>query len=218
MSSTLLSQILLLIAPTLHTMTVVIQAGLVSGILEGITGIPLHYLTDLTLNFNNTRIAVSPDSHLLHTSTSANLPRLRHLHIDACHPFSTTVEPAVALVASQAPRLTTLHVSDVLLMPGCSAVLARMLGRLPLRAQHGWVMPDDMLDTVVRLPFSVREFALQVHGGPLTLPGEVHLVERMANMDYGDGFVLLPPTPKRCYRHWKEEWLARAVKSWPEEI
>jgi hypothetical protein len=199
-------------------MTVLVQTGLVSGILERIASIPLHQLTDLTLNFNTTRIAVPPDSHLRHTSTSANLPRLRHLHIDVCHPFSTTVEPAVALIASQAPRLTTLHVTSVLLMPGCSAVLARMLGRLPLRAQHGWVMPDDMLDIIVRLPFSVRDFVLQVHSGPLTLPGEVRLVERMASMDYGDGFILLPPTPKRDYRHWKEEWLARAVKSWSEEV
>jgi hypothetical protein len=199
-------------------MTVVVQTGLVSGILECIANIPLHHLTDLTLSFNTTRIAVSPDLHLRHTSTCPNLPRLRRLHIDVCHPFSTTVGPAVALIASQAPCLATLHVTSVLLMPGCSAVLARMLGRLPLRAQHGWVMPDDMLDVVVRLPFSMREFVLQVHVGPLTLPGEVYLVERMASMDYGDGFTLLPPTPKRDYRYWKEEWLARAVRSWSEEV
>lgn len=218
MPSSLLSQFLFLIAPTLCTLTVVVQIGPVSGILECIASIPLHYLTDLTLSFSYTRIAVSPDSHLLHTSTSANLPRLRYLHINTCHPLSTNIEPAVALVTSQAPYLTTLHVSDVLLMPGCSAVLARMLGRLPLRAQHGWVVPDDVLDAVARLPFSVREFLLQVHAGPLTLPGEARLVERMASMDYGDGFILLPPTPKRDYQHWKEEWLARAVRSWPEEV
>jgi hypothetical protein len=200
-------------------MTVVVQTGVVSGILEHIVSTPLHYLTDLTLSFNNTRIAISLDSHLLRTSTSsANLPRLRHLHIDTCHPFSTTVEPAVALVASQAPRLTTLHISDVLFMPGCSAVLARMLGRLPLRAQHGWVVPDDVVNAVARLPFNVREFALQLHSGPLTFHEEVNLVERMASMDYRDGFILLPPTPKRAYRQWKEEWVARAARSWPGQV
>jgi hypothetical protein len=145
-------------------MTVVIQTGVVSGILEHIVSMPLHFFTDLTLSFNNRRIAISIVSHLLRTSTSsANLPRLRHLHIDL---FSTTVELAVALVASQAPHLTTLQISDVLFISGCSAVLAR-IGRLPLRAQHGWVVPDDVVDSVARLQLNVWEFALQLHSGPL---------------------------------------------------
>ncbi|KAF8260271.1 hypothetical protein EI94DRAFT_919464 [Lactarius quietus] len=42
---------------------------------------------------------------------------------------------------------------------------------------------------------------------------EITLIERMASMDYGDGFVLLPPTPIREYQHWKEGWLAAARRS-----
>ncbi|KAI0301232.1 hypothetical protein B0F90DRAFT_361964 [Multifurca ochricompacta] len=206
--SGLFSQILLFAAPTLRTLTVVVRTGIISGILECITSAPLHCLADLTLSFNHTRIAVPPN---LQCTASVNLPQLRHLHINIYHVLSTTVAPAVALVASQAPRLTSLHVSDVLLIPGCASVLARMLGRLPLQDESGWVLPDEFLDPIMRLPFSVREFAMQVCDGPRTFSREVELVERMANMDYGDGFILLPPTPKRDYMHWKKDWLARVV-------
>ena len=205
-------QILLLTAQTLRTLTVVIRTELISGILECIAYTAMPNLTDLTLSFNPTRIVV-PLEPAPRNPPRANLPLLRHLHIDTCHVFSNTVAPAVALLAAHAPRLATLHVTDVMLMPGCASVLARMLGRLPLRDPYDWVLPDDVLDSIVRLPFSLREFALQVRDWPLTFTPELTLIERMASMDYGDGFVLLPPTPMREYRHWKEGWLAGAKKS-----
>ena len=211
-SSDLFSQLLLLVAPTLRTLTVVIRTELISGILECITQTALPVLTDLTLSFNPTRIVVHLDP-IPRNSPRANLPRLRHLHIDTCHVFSNTVAPAVALITPHAPRLSTLHVTDVLLMPGCASVLARMLGRLPLRDPNGWIMPDGVLDNIARLPFSVREFALQVRDWPLTFTPELRIIECMASMDYGDGFVLLPPTPMREYRHWKEGWLTAARRS-----
>jgi len=216
-SSGIFSQILRLTAPTLRTLTVVIRTARISGILECITHMTLHDLTDLTLSFNPTRIVV-PLEPIPLSPPSANLPRLRTLHIDTCHVLSNTVAPAVALLAAHAPRLMTLHVSDVLLMPGCAAVLARMLGRLPLRDQYGWVVPESVLDGIARLPFSVREFALQVRDWPLTFTPELTLIERMASMDYGDGFVLLPPAPRREYRHWKEGWLARTARGSLEEV
>ena len=213
-SSDLFSQILLLTAPTLRTLTVVIRTEPISGLLETIAYTTMPNLADLTLSFNPTRIFVPLDNN--HPSPRnpprACLPRLRRLHIDTGHVFSNTVAPAVALIAAHAPRLTTLHITDVLLMPGCASVLARMLGRLPLRGAYGWVMPDDVLDNTARLPFSVREFALQVRDWPMTFTPELALIERMASMDYGDGFVLLPPTPMREHRHWKEVWLAAAAR------
>ncbi|KAH9057402.1 hypothetical protein EDB87DRAFT_1631763 [Lactarius vividus] len=209
-SSGLFSQILLLTAPTLRTLTVVVRTPRISSILECFAHTTMHDLTDLTLSLNPTRIAVPLDP-ASHNPPRANLPRLRHLHINTCHVMSSTVAPAVTFITAHAPRLATLHVSDVLLMPGCAAVLARMLGRLPLRDPYGWVVPEDVLDSTARLPFSVREFALQVRDWPMTFIPELALIEVMASMDYGDGFVLLPPAPKREYWHWKEEWLARVV-------
>ena len=214
-SSGLFSQILLLTAPTLRTLTVVIRAAHLSGILECISHTAMDDLTDLTLSFNPTRIIVPLDP-ASRSPPRANLPRLRHLHIDTCHVLSSTVAPAVALIAAHAPGLATLHVSDVLLMPGCAAVLSRMLGRLPLRDPYGWALPEDVLDDTARLPFSVREFALQVR--KLAFVPELALIKVMADMDYGDGFVLLPPTPGREYRHWKEEWLAQVATRSLEEI
>jgi hypothetical protein len=174
-------------------------------------------LTDLTLIFNPTRIIV-PIDPASRSPSRANLPRLRHLHIDTCHVLSSTVAPAVALITAHAPSLATLHVSDVLLMPGCAAVLARMLGRLPLRDPYGWAIPEDVLDGTARLPFSVREFALQVRDWELTFIPELALIEVMASMDYGDGFVLLPPPPRRENRHWKDGWLARVATRSLEDI
>ena len=174
-------------------------------------------LTELTLIFNPTRIIVPLDP-AFRSPPRANLPRLRHLHIDTCHVLSSTVAPALALITAHAPSLATIHVSDVLLMPGCAAVLARMLGRLPLRDPYGWALPEDVLDATARLPFSVREFALQVRDWQLTFVPELALIEVMASMDYGDGFVLLPPTPRREYRHWKEGWLARVATRSLEEV
>jgi hypothetical protein len=203
---------LLLTAQTLRTLTVVIRTELISPILECIAHTALPNLTDLTLSFNPTRILV-PLEPAPRNPPRANLPRLRHLHIDTCHVFSNTVAPAVALLTAHAPCLVTLHVTDVMLMPGCASVLARMLGRLPLRHPHNWVMPDGVLDNTTRLPFSLREFAFQVRDWPLMFTPELALIERMANMEYGDGFVLLPPTPMRDYRYWKEGWLAGARKS-----
>lgn len=205
-------QILLLTAQTLRTLTVVIRTELISGILECIAHTSMPNLTDLTLSFNPTRIVV-PLEPAPRNPPLANLPRLRHLHIDTCHVFSNTVAPAVALLTAHAPRLATLHVTDVMLMPGCASVLARMLGRLPLRDRYDWAIPDGVLDNTARLPFSLREFALQVRDWSLTFTPELALIERMASMDYSDGFVLLPPTPVREYRYWKEGWLASARKS-----
>jgi len=202
--------ILLLTAQTLRTLTVVMRVELISGLLECITRTAMPHLTELTLSFNTTRIVVPPDPG---PRTRANLPRLRHLHIDAFNAFSSTAAPAVAHITTHAPRLATIHVTDALLIPGCASVLARMLGRLPLRDAYGWAMPDDVLDNTARLPFSVREFALQVRDWPLKFTPEITLIERMASMDYGDGFVLLPPTPIREYQHWKEGWLAAARRS-----
>ncbi|KAI9437419.1 hypothetical protein BJY52DRAFT_601684 [Lactarius psammicola] len=216
-SSDLFSQILLLTAPTLRTLTVVIRTPRISSILECIVHTAMDNLTDLTLNFNPTRIAVPLDPSS-RNPPKVNLPQLRHLHIDTCHVFSSTVAPAVTLITAHAPCLETLHVSDVLLMPGCAAVLSRMLGRLPLRDSYGWVASEDVLDNTARLPFSVREFTLQVRDWPLTFVPELALIEVMASMDYGDGFVLLPATPGPAYRHWKEVWLARVAKRSLEEI
>ncbi|KAH9054071.1 hypothetical protein EDB83DRAFT_2394208 [Lactarius deliciosus] len=214
-SSDLFSQILLLTAPTLRTLTVIIRTARISSIPECIAHTAMHDLTDLTLSFNPTRISVPLDP-ASRSPPSANLPRLRHLHIDTCHVLSSTVAPAVALITAHAPRLATLHVSDVLLMPGCAAVLARMLGRLPLRDSYGWVIPEDVIDSTARLPFSVREFALQVRDWPMTFVPELALVEVMASMDYGDGFVLLPPG--RESRPWKKEWLARVADRSLEDV
>ena len=141
-------------------------------------------------------------------SPRANLPRLRYLYIDTYHVRSSTVAPAVALITAHAPNLATLHVSDILLMLGCAAVLARMLCCLPLRDPYGWAISESVLDNIALLPFSVREFTLQVRNRQLTFVPELVLIEVMASMDYSDGFVLLPPTPRREYRHWKEGWLA----------
>jgi len=214
------SQILLLAAPTLRTLTIVISTEPISRVLESIAHTTMPNLTDLTLRFNPTRIVVpaAPHSNPAPRAAAARLPQLRHLHIDTCHVFSNTVAPAIALIAAHAPRLTTLHITDVLLMPGCASVLARMLGRLPLSDAYGWVMPDDVLDSTARLPFSVREFALQVRDWPMTFTPELALIERMASMDYGDGFVLLPPTPMREYRYWKEEWLAAATRKSLDDV
>jgi len=209
--------ILLLTAPTLRTLTVVIRTARLSGILECITHHTMDNLTDLTLSFNPTRILIPLDP-ASRSPPSVNLPRLRHLHIDTCHVLSSTVAPAVALITAHAPSLATLHISDVLLMPGCAAVLARMLGRLPLRDPYGWAIPEDVLDDTARLPFGVREFALQVRDWPLTFVPELALIEVMASMEYGDGFVLLPPAPRREDRHWKEGWLARVATRSLEEI
>ncbi|KAH9014287.1 hypothetical protein EDB84DRAFT_1568253 [Lactarius hengduanensis] len=214
-SSDLFSQILLLTAPTLRTLTVIIRTARISSIPECIAHTAMHDLTDLTLSFNPTRIAVPLDP-ASRDPPNANLPRLRHLHIDTCHVLSSTVAPTVALITAHAPRLATLHVSDVLLMPGCAAVLARMLGRLPLRDSYGWVVPEDVIDSTARLPFSVREFALQVRDWPMTFVPELALVEVMASMDYGDGFVLLPPG--RESRPWKKEWLARVADRSLEDV
>lgn len=205
-------QILLLAAQTLRTLTVVFRTEIISGIPECIAHTAMPNLTDLTLSFNPTRILV-PLEPTPRKPPRANLPRLRHLQIDTCNVFSNTVAPAVALLAAHAPCLATLRVTDVMLMPGCASVLACMLGRLPLRDPYHWVMPDGVLDDTTRLPFSLREFALQVRDSPRTFTPELALIERMASMDYGDGFVLLPPTPMRDYRYWKEGWLAGARKS-----
>ena len=67
-----------------------------------------------------------------------------------------------------------------------------------------------MLDNTARIPFSLSKFALPVRDWPLTF---IQLIERIASMDYCDGFVLLSPSPMREHRHLKEGWLAGARKS-----
>ena len=90
-------QILLLTAQTLRTLTVVVRTELISGILEYIAYTAMPNLTDLTLIFNSTRIAVLLEPAPSNTSR-ANLRRLRHLHIDTCHMFSSS------RASSRAPR------------------------------------------------------------------------------------------------------------------
>ena len=89
--------------------------------------------------------------------------------------------------------------------PRCARTRLRVCAcahaRSPLAARpvRLGVKPDSVLDNTARIPFSLREFALPMRDWPLTFTPKFVLIERIASMDYCDGFVLLWPSPMREY-------------------
>ncbi|KAI0064126.1 hypothetical protein BV25DRAFT_344520 [Artomyces pyxidatus] len=181
----LFKPLLALVAPTLRTFTCLIYDMPASAI-DTILSTHFPVLTELSLALHNQRISY----HMVQPGV-LTMPHLERLHFSSTHFFSSSAAPLLARVAPLAPRLSHVRFYGVLLMPGCSAVLCRMLGRLPIRDQYGWVPPDSLLDKVCRLPFSVRQVELQLACLPSTdgqpYGFEVDLVRRMATMHYADG-------------------------------
>ncbi|THH20232.1 hypothetical protein EW146_g1106 [Bondarzewia mesenterica] len=193
--------LLRLLSPTLRTLACILFNPLQSAFFAHLSIAPFPFLTDLTLRLSE-RVLLPPSP-----MPFVRLPNLQRFHFASNRYLSTSAAPILHLFATTCPRLTLLRISDLRLMPGCAATLCRMLGRVPIRDQYGWMPSPDALHRVPRLPFRIRSLFVQLE--ELDTGGyEAHLLQRMAEMDYADSFVLLPNARKRTYAQWKEEWIA----------
>ncbi|KAA1469669.1 hypothetical protein DENSPDRAFT_928294 [Dentipellis sp. KUC8613] len=172
----------------------------------------------------STTTSFSTSSHSSSTSTDDDLatapalaphmPALTRLHFASPRYLSSSAAPLLALFTSSCPALARLRLSDLRLMPGCAATLARMLGRLPLRDQYGWLPAPAILARAPRLPLHVRQLVVQLER--TSAKSEAALVQRMAEMQYGDGLVLLEARARRGFEEWVGEWKRAAAGEFEE--
>ncbi|KAI0322371.1 hypothetical protein OF83DRAFT_1225017 [Amylostereum chailletii] len=198
-----IEELLSLIAPTLRTFTWVISGFVEQQLFNKVFQIPFPILTTLTIHLASPRQAYG-------ILLPPRMPRLHRFHISSQGYLSTKVLPVIAPFAEGCPRLSHLRISEARLMPGCPAVLARLLGRLPLPTTTGFLPSANVIESVPRIPFNIRSVVLQMEEGAPHYGGG-DLVKQMSEMDYKDGFALQATAPRRTLQEWKNEWAKEAA-------